>query len=430
MARKSVDQTDIDRAAALAEGKPAPNTPKDEAEPGEAELTSQAVTPEAEPDRPVEPKPEEQPVAAVEPEAPAPKKLHSKREEIVARAKAKRAEEAGEQPAAPDSPAWPPAVETSEQPKSEAPTDQPVSVTRKLKVDRVERELTQDEYDSAARMGLALGNRLTELNQLIPQVRALANQAQQRQTEGDGDSRASPPETRQQTARAPSRASALPDEVLDRIGEAVVYGDEEQRRQALRELAASAGPALTIEDVVEELQARNARTQELERAGQEFARRHGVVATDPGLQILTTQEMHRRAVDEMRAIGVEEKYLRQAQQNMDVALFWHGDFRRQGYQVSEADALADSAAEAIKKRYRLVDEEQPQPGTRPVPSALPQRTQQQDMRETRSERTAEKEQMRQPRRAAMVARTPGVPPARSRGEIVNEKRKQRGYTTV
>lgn len=428
MARREMDQTAIDRAARRAEGK----EPEVEAvDPGEAELTSQAATPESEPQAEAsrtEVAVAEDVAKREEPADPVHKKLHNKREEIVARAKAKRAEERGDAEAEPATP--------QEEPEPRAvPGDQPISPTRRLKVDRVEREVTPEEYDTAARTGLALGNRLAELNALLPQLRALANGQQTRQAEGDADSRASLPENRQQTSQTPSRAVAVPDEVADRIRDRLVYGENEDGREAIRELAASLGPSFTMDDAVAALRAQLAREEELQRVGNDFVGRHGVVAADPDLRLLTAREVHALAIADMRRIGVEEHFLEQAAQDPDIAYDWHKDFRKRGFVMTDPNDLADQAAAAVRQRFSaqvaFLEQQygQPQPGAqRPAPTNLPQRTMQPEMRDQRAQRVAEKEQMRQPRRAAMVARTPSAPPAKSTSEVIAGMRQKRGYS--
>lgn len=419
--RPALDPQELDRAAAIAEGR-TPDNP-DEREPGETDLTA-PVAPDNQP-----PAPEEAPIPPVEePEAEAPAKtVHTARQAIIERAKARKIEETTE--------AEPVAAEPAPEPDPVVPVlDRAAALPtkRKVKVDRVEREVGEEEYDTAARVGLALGNRLTELNQLLPQLRQLASQPPASHTPTDRDSPASPPADQVTARRTPSRVASLTDEKLDQIGEQLAYGEPEDRRAALRALVEEiGGPAVTVDDVVSEIEARNTRSSAMAEAGAEFAKRHRTIASDPDLIDLTTKHMQRVCIEEMRAIGVEEHVLAEAAADLNTAFLYHGDLRRQGYQLSEPDTVSDKAAKHVAQKFGIQDGPAPAPLARPAPTSLTPSTQRQiTPAANRADREVEKEQMRQPRRAAMVARTPPAPQARSRDEVVRAMRQKRGFNTV
>lgn len=421
MPRRSVDQADIDRAEKIAKGQS--ETEADRVDPGEADLNLPVASerevqePEAAPSG--EPEVDLKVNKEAE-ESPTTKPLHSKREEIVARAKARREKEAEEAEPATERP------ERQEQRQERQEEQRPA--TRKLRVDRQDRELTEQEYETAAQMGLAVGNRLAELNQLLSQARALANQSQQRQSVDSDDPPTNLPEERRPTDRpAPTRAAPLSDEALDQIREKLVYGDNEEGRAALRDLA---GRSLTIDDVFAELQAREARQQELLEVGQQFAQYHPSVSADKGLINLTTDQMHEDVLSELAGINLNDQQMQEARRDKEKAFEFHADLRKQGHPLTDPNVIADRAATIIEGRYQVIERPQP-PATSVARVSLPLRTTQQESGgQQRQERMAEKEQMRQPRRAAMVQRSPGAPQPRSRSEVVAGMRKIRGYTTV
>lgn len=424
MAKREVPDADaIDRAAKVAKGED-PDNP-DVGEVGEAELTAPAPEPQ-----PPSPAGEEAPVPPLEgPEAEAPARtVHSARKAIIERAKAKRLEE---EPA-PVAEAAPVEEPTPQKPASEQqPVEQPPK--RKLKVDRVEREVSEEEYDTAARVGLAVGNRLAELNQILPQLRQLANPPRTVQTPTDRDSAASPPANKVTARSTPSRVASLTDEKLDQIGEQLAYGEPEDRRAALRALAEEigSGPPVTADDVVQEVERRNARSQEMAIAGQEFGKRHPGIVADPDLVDLTTKHMQRVCIEEMWTIGVADDVLAEAAADLNVAFAYHGDLRRQGYQLSEPESVSDKAAKHVADKFGIADG--PAPALRPTPTALVPSTQRQiTPAANRVDRELEKEQMRNPRRAAMVERTPPTPAPLSRDEAkrarVLDMRRARGYS--
>jgi hypothetical protein len=432
MARRGVPDADaLDRAARLANGEAEPAT--NDAEPGEAEL-NRPVAPEAEPAPVVAEPAAEQPAAdpVAEVEAPPVRAVHSKRQEIIERAKAKRLEESAAQ-----EPAEEPVVE--ELPALPKTTTPAAAAPRALKVDHVQREVSQEEYDRAARLGLAVGNRLDALTNSLAEVnRRLANQPPAGQAPVERDSPASQPGQRTQppqTRRSPPRQAAdISDEELDRLGDLIVYGEADERRAALRELRGS-GSSLTVEDVIEEYERRRVREDELAAAGARFAEANPHIVQDEGLVQFTVNRMQAIAIDEMRAINVPPEYLAQAATDPEIAFAYHKDLRKQGWTgLSQPEAISDAAAQFVSKRYRIVDDPAPAPvpGARPAPTSLTPSTQRQvqPSHDRRAQITAEKEQMRQPRRAAMIARTPAAPAPRSSQDVITGMRKARGYTTL
>lgn len=434
--REPLDANAIDRAERLANGEDPdagvqPGAARDP-DPGEAQL-EQPIAPEA--DQRQQRQPAEQPAddpVVEEPPVKVQPAIHNKRAEIVERARAKRIEEA-----AANEPVDEPA---REEPVARAqPQQQPVA--RKVKVDHVEREVSPEEYERAARLGLAVGNRLDGLTNSLAEIRQhLANQRPVAQVPAERDSPASQPVARQQAPQqrqSPPRQTAaeVTDEELDRLGDLLLYGEPEERRQALRELRSSGGSALTAEAVMEEIEARRHREDELAQAGQKFANDHPAIAKDRGLTMLAVAEMQALAIEEMRVINVPPEYLAQAMSDPEVAFQYHKNLRGQGYGgLSQPLELSNNAARAIAERYRVVDEPAPAPvpGARPNPTGQPLSTQRfTPPANARNDRAASKEtMMQQPRRAAMIARTPPAPAARSRGEVISGMRRARGYTTL
>lgn len=313
-----------------------------------------------------------------------------------------------------------------EQPVVEPPApaaQQPVA-KRVLKVDRRDVELSQEEMDSAARIGIAFQNRLTELNQLIPQLRGLAQQQPLRQS-GDGPESTASPQGQRTTAQTPPRVAAIDDAKAKDLIEKIRYGDDEQGVEALRELtqlnAPPPGqPALSPDQLLQQLDALQQQRQAMREVGDQFAQAHPEIAQDKGLATLLVQRMHDEALGELQRIGLRPDQLQPALSNPDIAFKWHRELRGQGYQLSTPEQVRDAAATHVEGRY-VRRETPPAPTNGQRPAETPRREQ--------VERA--KEQMAQPRRAAVVNRTPAAPPPRKTpAEVAEDMRRARGFRSI
>lgn len=330
------------------------------------------------------------------------------------------------------------------EPESEPePTPEPQPQKRTLKVDRRTVEVDQAEYDRAAQIGYAVGNRLGEMNRLNQDLqRGLAQldevlQSRQQGTDSptrDGAEVAAQP-------RTPTRASDLTDEQLAEIREKLIYGDDDQGIEALRTFLLSLAGSdnepgnreeLT-EDVLARIDAREQRNHDLATARDAFVKQHPTIARDEDLSWFAIRRMHSKVLDELRGIGVAEADLAPAVADWNKAFDWHRRYRAQVndqgqplYELRGGDDLLDEAAREVEARFGAT----PQPSPGQTPPSTRRAGQEGGLPPARQERVAEKEAMRVPRRAAAINRTPPPEQRKTNSEIVAGYRTRRHFSNL
>lgn len=346
-------------------------------------------------------------------------KVSERRQEVLERIKAKQAEEATQEGDGFTSPASKGEAEPVAEQSAEAPaaSEKP---KRKLRVDHRDVEVTDEEFEELARKGLAVGNRLDELNALTRESRAAL--AEIRQTRDTGDRSASPAPQQESRAADQGPQASQPQgpfdparirDVVDKIR--VGDGDEgvaefssllEEMAEGLLKQKVGASP----EEIAAQVEG-NLRSQAaLEATTKAFRDQHPEIAADPGLGLLAGLTVHDIVLSELREIGVPEDDLQLVSQNPILAASWHREYQEQGLRVSSAEDIAARATRQVEQKY-----------LRPVQTngSGQNRTE---------ERVAEKrtDLQNQPRRASAVARqAPQV--EKTASQVVGDMRARRGF---
>lgn len=425
----------------------------------EAEAAANRANPLLDPADPPEPTAKAPQVEAepveVDNERPGPRnKLQGKRNRMYEAAKRARRGEATDDGVDPETfPAMRPVegdleIQLYQQPKkdepvAEEPAEEPVepeaapapqSRKLKLKVDGKEVELDEDEVLRRAQRDLAADNRLEdvkELRRMMAEERAqfqneLAELRKLRQNGGVGEDHAGQDTPVSSPTQSERRDQALDDVRKQRFREAahrLQLGDEEEGAEALASLFAESTarqPERSPEEIAEVVIAQMERREAARKASEEFQTRFPEIAQDEGLVLLTSQEVGRRAADELRRLaddGVIDMTPAQRAQlgNPMTAIEWHKNLLNQGAPLTPPGKLAFDAAETVKTRY-----------VRPAEAPAQQTALQTRIEEKRTNLAP------QPRRASIPAPANAQPMTaeEKRRLAVRQMRAQRGQKVV
>jgi len=284
-----------------------------------------------------------------------------------------------------------------------------------MKVDRQNITKKRSEWDDDARRSHAEGNRLEELNRLLPEVRALLSAPTTATPEPAPEEPAAPSSADEGSEPTPPMTRDTARGIVDRIQ----TGDLDEGADALLEAIDSVAKPSVDANAISQLIDQNQRKFDVERSIQQemarFSETFPNVAEDPVLIGATFNQMHVEQLSDIEKMVfpdgsvLKETDMSRLREEPRLIPDWHRQYRDHGFDVRPISEVVDSAGKFVQEKYILPKPAQEQRGS----------TQLEQRREAKRTNL-----QRQPRRATATP-SQTVPQSQSTSSVIGEMRARR-----
>lgn len=289
---------------------------------------------------------------------------------------------------------------------------------------------SEDTIKAIAQREIAADNRLTEANRLVDEAKAIPRQSADQPGSQDQPQpdRSVKPETK-----------GLDDEKLDDIVQRIQVGDQDDARNAIREVLDLAKGSNEQDqqrlDTLVESAVRQRETQsEIDTAVTKFGEDNPDILEKPHLANVGLDMVVEEMVSDIRKLGVTDDVLKPLNGNHRAIAAAYRDLRLSGHSLRTYDQVLEGVATKMREEFNLPKPEQP--GAKPNGR---QRSQTQnrvdaDPAEIARRNAGKAAAQPQPRSAGARDRAAEAPRPKSREQIrqeaVQRARKQRGFVTA